>query len=199
MKNPLKIKTLTIIIISIFTLNGCSLFSSSTSTTQKVTVDEKSRLIDYPNFTVKIPREWDVIEKKNFTTEVPAETVIVFRNNVKNQDFTGNVNILLNNLQDTRETLDYAKEVINKEATSLYNFKEKQRDLVKITIAGKPVDTYIIYFEGKKEPQSVLTQFTQTFAVKDKSAYIITGANSTKDSTNNISTVEQIIKNFAVK
>jgi hypothetical protein len=179
-------------------LSGCS---SGGSTTQKTTDDDKTRIIDSASydFNVRIPREWDVIEAKEFTSDVPPQTVIVFRNNVKNEDFTANVNIIRNTLQNSKETLDYAKQVLNRQKNGLYNYKESGRDLVQVSITGKKSDTYLTHFEAKKDPSSDLTRFVQTYAVKGTEAYIVTGSMSPKENENNIKTVEDIVKSFTIK
>ncbi len=178
-------------------MTGCSFGG----TTPKISDDDKTRLIDATqyDFTIRIPREWDVIEAKDFTKEVVPETVIVFRNNVKNEDFTANVNVVRKTLMDTRETLDYAKMVLNRQKGGLYNYRETSRDLIQIAIGGKKVDTYFTTFEAKKDPSSSLTKFVQTYAVKGTEAYIVTGSMSPKENQNNINAVEDIVRSFSVK
>lgn len=184
--------------LTILVLGGCS---SGSTTTPKTSDDDKTRIIDNAqyDFNVRIPREWDVIEAKDFTSEVPKQTVIVFRNNVKNEDFTANVNVIRNTLQTPRETLDYAKQVLNRQKGGLYNYRETARDLVQVSITGKKVDTYLTHFEAKKDPASELTKFVQTYAVKGSEAYIVTGSLSPKENTNNANTVDEIVKSFTIK
>ena len=195
MKNR-KILLLVLLTIAL-TLSGC--FNFSGSTTQKPTADTNSRIIDYPEFTITIPREWDVIESKNFTSEVPPETAIVVRNNVKNDTFTANVNVVKRGLQGTMESLEYAKEVINRQKTGLYNYKENKQELTKIQIGDKSFDTYLERFEGKKDASSDLVDFIQIYGVKGNLGYIVTGAYSPQETGSNISTVEGIVKSFLLK
>lgn len=199
MKDFRKKLALGLMLLTPFVLAGCFNLGGGTTTTPKVTTDERFRTLDDPAFKIVIPREWDVIEKKDFTSEVPQETLLVLRNNVKNEDFTANANVVRRDLQTTKETLEYAKEVINREKTGLYNYKELQRNTVKILIGDKSVDTYSISFEGAKDPASPVLRFFQTYAVKDKFAYIVTGAVSTKENDNNIKTVQDIVKSFSLK
>jgi hypothetical protein len=185
-------------VFSFISLWGCSLGGGTTPT---VTTDERIRTIDDPqyDFTVRIPREWDVIERKDFAAEVPKETVIVFRNNIKNENFTANVSVLRHSLQKPQSTLDFAKLILNRQRTGLYNYKETRRDLVKTKIGGKEVDTYVTYFEAKKDPASPLARFIQTYVVKDNSAYIALGAFSPEENSNNVKTVEDIVKSFKLR
>lgn len=184
-----------IIMATVFALSGCG----SSGTQQKPTTDERSRVIDNAEFTMRIPREWDVIEAKDFTADVPPETTMVVRNNVKNEDFTANVNIIRRSLQTTKETLEYAKEVINRQKSGLLNYKETKRDVSKMKIGDKTVDSYVVTFEGKKDAESDLVRFVQTYAVKGNMGYIVTGSYSLKESGDNMNTVEEIVKSFSLK
>lgn len=196
MRTPTKkILRFSLIALTVFSLAGCG----SSSTSKPTATDDRSRVIDNPEFTLRIPREWDVIESKDFTSDVPQETVLVLRNNVKNDDFTANVNVVRRSLQKNQETLEYAKEVINRQKSGLLNYKEDKRDVSKMKIGDKQFDTYIVTFEGKKDVQSDLVKFEQTYAVKGTLGYIITGAYSMKESNDNINTVDEIVKSFALK
>ncbi len=190
-----KILGISIMMVTVLALSGCG----NSSTQQKPTTDERSRVIDNAEFTMRIPREWDVIEAKDFTADVPAETTMVVRNNVKNEDFTANVNVIRRSLQTTKETLEYAKEVINRQKSGLLNYKETKRDVSKMKIGDKTVDSYVVTFEGKKDAESDLVRFVQTYAVKGNMGYIVTGSYSLKESGDNMNTVEEIVKSFSLK
>ncbi|MFA5829141.1 MAG: hypothetical protein WC843_01455 [Candidatus Gracilibacteria bacterium] len=187
-------------VLTLTSFTGCFNFGGG-STNPTVTTSDQTRKIDDPKyaFTAIIPREWDIIEAKDFTKDVPQETQLVLRNNVKNEDFTANVNVVHHVLQTTRETLEYAKQVINAEKTGLYNYQESKRDTFQIPIADKKADTYVTYFVGAKEPSSDVITFIQTFAVKGTDAYIITGSYSPKESQINVKAVESIVKSFILK
>lgn len=194
-----KIFQVALISISLAGLTGCFNFGGSNTNNQKTAVDERSRIYENTEFSVKIPKEWDIIEKKDFTQEVPQETQVVFRNNVKNEDFTANVNIVRNTLQNSKETLEYAKEIINRQKTGLYDYKELKKDLVKISISGKDFDSYLVEFEARRDPSENITKFIQTFGVKGGNGYVIMGGVSLKENSNTVSTVEGIVKSFIVK
>ncbi len=190
-----KLLQISLITFSVLALAGCG----GSTNQQNATTNNQSRIIDNPEFNLTIPREWDVIESKNFTSDVPPETALVVRNNVKNDTFTANVNVIRRTIQNSVESLEYAKEVINRQKTGLVNYKEDKQDLVKVKIAGKDVDTYIETFEGKKDAQSDLLVFYQTYAVKGNYAYIVTGSYSPKETTDNINVVQAIVKSFSLK
>ena len=75
-----KFLKISIIALTALSLAGCG----GSGTQQKPTSDERSRVIENTEYTMRIPREWDTIESKDFTSDVPQETAIVVRNNVKN-------------------------------------------------------------------------------------------------------------------
>jgi len=190
-----KFLTAPIIGITVLLFTGCGNSNQQNQATQ----NSQSRVIDNTEFTVTIPKEWDVIDPKNFTSDVPPETQLDIRNNVKNEDFTANVNIIRRNLQNTQSTLDYAKAVINRQKSGLLNYKEDKNETSKMTIGNSQVDDYVETFEGKKDAQSDLIIFYQTYAVKGNFAYIITGSYSPKETGDNINAVQSIVKSFALK
>jgi len=193
------IAIITILAVSPLLLGGCLNFGGGKQTPSTIAEDQTNRVYETPEFAVKFPRVWDLIEKKDFTADVPQETVVVFRNNVKNEDFTANINVVRNVLQNQKETLEYAKEVIQRQMTGLYEYKELKRDSTKITINGQQVDTYFLIFEAKKDLADQPARFIQTFGVKGNNGYIIMGAVSTKEDAGVQKTVEDIVKSFTVK
>lgn len=189
-----KILQISFIALTLVALSGCG----GSSSTPKTTTDERTKTIENTEFSLKIPREWDVIEKKDFTNDVQNETVLVLRNNVKNENFSANVSIVKKNLQKTEETLEFAKKVINRQK-NLLNYKQNKQDLTKMTVAGKPVDSYTMTFEGKKDEQSDLLNFFQTYAVKGNYGYIVTGAYSRAETGDNTNAVQEMVKSFGLK
>ena len=198
-KSSDKILVITASALSIFLLGGCfNLGGGSTSSGTK-TVDERSKLYDTNDFSVVIPKDWEIISKAEFTAGVPEETEVVFRNNVKNEDFTANVNIVKNNLQEPISTVEYSKRVENRQSSGLYDYKESKNDPIKITIGDKQVDSFYKLFEAKKGPDEKLVRYMQIYGVKGDSAYIITGAVSPKENDAVIKTIEDIVKSFKLK
>jgi len=190
-----KILRFSLIAITVASLTGCG--GSGTQT--KAPTDERSRIIDNTEFNLRVPTAWEVIESKDFTNDVPKETLLVIRNNVKNDTFTANVNVIRKDLQTTEETLEYAKEVLNRQKSGLLNYKEYKRDVVKMKIGDKQVDGYIVTFEGKKDPQSDLIIFVQTYAVKGNRGYIVTGSYTPQESGDIKNTAEEVVKSFTLK
>ncbi len=183
--------------LSIFTLSGCFSFGDSSQTPKPA--DETTVLYETGQFSIRIPKSWEVIDSKDFTSEVPRETVVVFRNNVKNENFTANINIVRNELQEPISTLDYAKMVLNRQKTGLYNYKESRREDTSMTIGGAATSTFFTLFEAKKTTDDKSVRYLQTYGVKAEYAYIVTGAVSPSENENMVKTMEDTIKSFQLK
>ncbi len=194
------LKIIFLLSLTIFMFGGC--FNFGGSTTPQVSTNDKMLVINNANydFNITIPREWDIIEKKDYTKDVPAETVLVFRNNLKNEDYTASVVINQITFQNVRDSLEAAKYVLNKQKTSLYDYKEiRERELRKIKIGSQQFDTYIAYFQGREKTDSQLINFIQITASRGNSGYTVTGSLSTKENANNSKIVEDIVKSFSLK
>ena len=192
----LKTKKLAVIVmLSAVALSGCFNLSSKTTTT----VDDKNKLYETADYTVTLPKEWDVIGKDKFTSDIPQNTDVVFRNNVKNETFTANINILKNKLLQTITTSDYAKMVLNREASGLTDYSEKRRDSYNVSIGGANNASLLAEFEGRKSTGDQLVHYVQVYAVKNNDAYIVTAAVDPKDTSGVLNTVQNIVKSFKVK
>ncbi len=183
-------------ILMTFFFSGCMNLQGNTTTK---TDDPRLKTYDSSDFSLKTPKDWEIIEKKDFTADVPDVTVVVFRNNIKNETFTANVNIVKNYLQETMPTLEYAKNVLNRQKGGLFNFKENKREELKLKVGGQDTSTIFIQFEAKKGTDQPTVRYIQTYAVKEKWAFIITGALSTKENDVVLQSIENIIKSFQVK
>lgn len=191
-----KKSTLTVLLIVMLSFSGCFNFGGSDSSK---TTDENATTYTTNAFFINVPKAWDIIEKDDFTMDVPPETQVVFRNNVKNETFTANVIIIQNLIQTPLPSLEYAKMVYNRQSTGLYDFKEINKNVVKIKIGDKEEQTNFLSFEAKKGPSEKLIRYLQTYAVKDNNAYIVTGAISPQENANTVKFVEDIVKSFNLK
>lgn len=206
MKNKtIKSSTWKIFVLSLLCtglLSGCFNFSGTSGTTatgNQTSVDEQHKLYETNVFSTVIPKTWDVYEKDDFTSDVPEETIVVFRNNVKNENFTANVNIVQNNLQQPVSLLDYAKMVNNRQRSGLYDYKEIKKEDFKMKIGSKEEPSYIVMYEAKKSPDEKVVRYIQGYGISGNSAYIITGAISTQENDNVVKTIEEIVKSFKLK
>jgi hypothetical protein len=144
------------------------------------------------------PSGWDVIEPKDFTSEIPPETQVVIRNNIKNDTFTANINIVRNDLQVSKSSLDYAKEIINRQRTGLLDYKETKREIIKIQIGSSEQETYYTEFEARLNQTEPVTKFIQTYGVKDKAGYIIMAAYSQQENTAVVDQLANTVRSFRV-
>lgn len=172
------------IVLSILLFGGCfSVDDNGASGGTQSQNNDLTKTYSTNQFSFIYPQDWDLIEPKDFTSEIPAETQVVVRNNIKNDTFTANINVVKNDLQANKSTLDYAKEVLNRQKTGLLDYKETKRDLIKIQIGGQEQETYYTEFEARLNSTEPVTRFFQTYAVKDKSGYVIMGASSLQENT----------------
>ena len=200
MKNKTLVSTIlsvSLILIPVSTLSGCLNLGSNKSTTTTST-DSLTKVYNTNEFSIKIPKDWEIIEKKDFTSAVPAETQVVFRNNVKNETFTGNLNIVKKALQEDLDTTEFAKQVFNRQKSGLIDYKEIRRDDIKLTIGGKETTTYFIVYEARRNADEKVIRFLQSYGVKNKSAFIITGAINPKDTDTVAQNIETAIKSFQI-
>jgi hypothetical protein len=194
-----KIAAIVLTSLALLSLSGCFNFGGGNAPATKKTADTNSKTYDTAEFTITVPKDWEVIEKTQFTSDVPAETMVVFRNNVRNETFTANVNIVRNNLRTPLSTLDYAKEVINRQSAGLPNYKESKRDPIKISISGKDEDSFFTTFEARKATGEQLVRYVQTYGIKGSAAYIVTGSFSPQENENTAKIIEDAVKSFSIK
>lgn len=195
-----KILILMYVMTMLFAFTGC--FGSSdeaTEDTDKEQTQETSKNnFKGIDFSIYVPEEWETIEKKDFTSDIPQGTEIVFRNNVKNENFTANVNITKNALQNPISPEDYAKQAISNIKASMYNFSEVKRETLKIKVAEKETETLYLAFEGKRNENENTVQFLQIYATKGHVGYIVTGAFSKGEEELVVKKVDAMVRSFEV-
>lgn len=149
-------------------------------------------------FTLSFPAGWDVIESKDFTSEIPRETVLVIRNNIKNDTFTANVNVVKNDLQTGTNSLDYAKEVLNRQRTGLLDYKETKREIISVPVGGQGQESYYTEFEARLNATDPVLKFAQIYAASGNSGYIVMGAWSMQENSTIVEQVVNTVKSFRV-
>ncbi len=183
---------------TLFLFSGCFNFGSGSSTTT-ATNDARFNLYENSDYSLSVPKNWDTIDKTQFTAEVPEETDVVFRNNVKNETYTADIAIIRRPFQTSLPSLEFAKYVYNRQSSGLYDFKELRKDLVKIKVAGKEEDTFLLIFEARKSPKDKLLRFYQTFGFKNNVGFIAIGSLSPQEDANTAKLIEDSIKSLVVK
>jgi hypothetical protein len=189
---------LSIILTTTF-LGGCFSFEDGNSAegTQSQNND-LTKTYSNNQFSFTYPQDWDLIERKDFTSEIPAETQVVIRNNLKNDSFTANINIVKNTIQNEKSTLDYAKEVLNRQKTGLLDYKETKREIIKISIGGSDQETYYTEFEARLNSTEPITKFFQTYGVKGQNGFVIMGASSTQENSSTINKLQKAVLSFKI-
>ncbi|MBU1992637.1 MAG: hypothetical protein ABH856_01520 [Patescibacteria group bacterium] len=190
------------LIASLFFLSGC-FGGDETDENTETPVDEprieSNNNFDGGEFTLNIPEEWEIIEKKDFTSDIPNGTEIVIKNNIKNPLFTANANVTKNSLTSIVSSKDYALQAASNLKTSLLNFREMNREDVKVLVDGREVDTLYMAFEGKQDQYGNPVQFLQTYAVKGHFGYIVTGAFAPSEEELVVKKVDDIVRSLEVK
>lgn len=191
-----KIAACSLLLITTFSLTACINLGGGSSTK---TDDTRNKTYENSEFSIVIPKDWEIIEKKDFTSDVPDVTMVVFRNNVKNDTFTANVNIVRNSLQENTNTSEYAKMVYNRQKSGLYDFNELKREDIKLKIGSKEEPSTFLSFQAKKATDQLDVKYLQTYLAKNNFAYIVTGAVSPKENDVTVQTIESIVKSFQLK
>lgn len=192
-----KLRLFPLIILSLFSLSGCfNFFEEETSQTDTSLITSTYQTTD---FTITIPNDWEVIDQNDFTADVPPETLVVFRNNVKNETFTANVNIVQRGLQENVSAAEYANLVNNRQKSGLIDYNETRKENITLPFGDQQVDSYFIAFEARKSTSDSLTRYVQTYAVRNSSAFIITGAFSPQENDVTSQTIENIVRSFQLK
>lgn len=180
-------------IVSVFILGGCFNFGGSANTSDTFKTYETNE------FTVQVPKEWEIIEKKDFAQEVPQDGVVVFRNNVKNENHTAVVSIVRKNFQNPIPNLEFGNLIDNKNKVSLYEFKSLKKDTIKASISGKEEETFFLSFEGKEAADAAVLRYLQIPMGKGNNGFIITGTISLQENENTIKLIEEIVKSLKLK
>jgi len=195
-----KLIALTLITPALF-FSGCFSVDNSgipTTNTDQAQGSNLTKTYNNNQYAFSFPTDWDIIEQKDFTSDIPRETQVVVRNNIKNDTFTANINVVRNDLQVTQSSLDYAKQILNRQKTGLLDYKETKREIIQIPIGGQSTETYYTEFEARLNQSEPVTKFVQAYAVKDKAGFIIMGAFSTQENTSVINKVNAAVKSFKV-
>lgn len=166
---------------------------------EKKVEDVTEKTYETSTFSIKIPKEWEVIEKKDFTSEIPPETEVVFRNNIKHEEFTANVNVTHNLLTQDKSSLDYGKQIIANQKASLLDYKELNRQEIEIQKGDQKEKTVLIFFEGKRLATDKLLRFMQIYGVKGRDAYIATAALRPDEDPGVSKALEKMLRSFSLK
>jgi hypothetical protein len=191
---------ITILISSTILLSGC--FGSEEGgggtipTPENISNDTKTYTSN--ELSLQFPASWDLIDPKDFSSAIPPETEVALRNNIKNDTYTANINIVKNPLQTDKTSLDYAKEVLNRQRTGMLDYKETKREIINVIVGGQKHETYYTEFEARLNQTDPVIKFVQTYAVKDKAGFIAMGAYSLQENTVVVEQVNSSVKTLNI-
>jgi hypothetical protein len=191
--------TVLLLIGASLALGGC--FGDGSSSSGTIPANEnsgKTATYQSSQFSLTFPAGWDVIETKDFTTEIPRETQVLIRNNIKNDTFTANINVVKNDLQTGKNSLDYAKEVLNRQRTGLLDYKETKREIVSVPVGGQGQESYYTEFEARLNATDPVLKFAQIYAASGNSGYIVMGAWSLQENSAVVEQIVNTVKSFKV-
>lgn len=194
-------KTIQIGLISIFmlTFSGCLGFGEDTTNTDVTPANTESTTYQNSEFSMMIPKDWEIIESKDFSDRVASNTLIVFRNNIKNDVFTANINIVTNERLNDKSSAEHAKDIINSEKATLLDYKELSRETVSLQNGGNTDSSEFIVFEGRNSAGEDLIRYAQTCLVKGDKVYIVTGSYRPTEDEKITQLIQDGVKHFELK
>lgn len=195
-------KTIQIGIIALFTLtlSGCLGFGSdSTPADTATTGSTESTTYQNSEFSITIPKDWEIIESKDFSDRVASNTLIVFRNNIKNDVFTANINIITNERLNDKSSDEHAKDIINSEKATMLDYKELIRETVSLQNGANTESSEFIVFEGRNSAEEDLIRYAQTCLVKNDKVYIVTGSYRPTEDEKITQLIQDGVKHFSLK
>lgn len=181
-------------------LSGCSAGNGGGSGASGTGVEESvMQTLGTDDYQITVPKAWNIVKKNEFTSDVPGNAVIVFQANRKNEVFLTNVNITKNILSQSMISLDYGKIVLANQKNTLQNFVEKNREEFDTAIGGTKQRVILAKFEGKRTAVDPVLTFVQAYYVKDRTAYIVTGAYVNSEDPDVQKEADNIVRSFSIK
>lgn len=179
-------------LVTILIISGCG-FGGNGDSEINLNVFENSE------FSFNHPTEWEIITPGNFTEEIPLQTEIVVRNNIKNDLFTANFSVVKIDLNENKNSKDFASEIINNQKQDLTNFNLQTEEETSIQIGENQDTTNFVVFQGKLENNNPTVRFSQIYATKNKSGYIATCGTSEEIQDDVPRICDAMVKSFQLK
>jgi len=190
----MKIKLLILIAVSQLLLIGCG--NNANTGPKKI---EGFHLYESAEFSIQAPNDWDVLTPVNFKSDMPKNAVLAFRNNLKNAKFTANVVIVKNSLTEKILSADYAKALHERVKNSLSSYKELAAEKRNLLIGAQDTESLFTDAKGRTSEDSDIRRYMQISAVKEKTAYVVTGAMSAAEDQAIVDKITTAIGSFEVK
>ncbi len=191
-------KIIALLLSSIVVISGCSAGGGSSGTSGTGIEESVMQTLGTGEYQITVPKAWNIVKKNEFTSDVAGNAVIVFQANRKNEIFLTNVNITKNVLSQSMISLDYGKIVLANQKNTLQNFVEKNREEFDTTIGGAKQRVILAKFEGKRTAVDPVLTFVQAYYVKDRTAYIVTGAYVNSEDPDVQKEADNIVRSFSI-
>lgn len=193
----MKFKTLTILgLTSSLLFSACGGDSKDPEQIKKEAEAAGKIIYENEEFSIQLPKDWEVIEKNSYPSNVPAEIIVAFRSNIKNEIFTANLNIAKKELQEKEMTVrDFAKGSLAVTKNSLMNFNLIAEDEGEIG----DIKTYILEFEGKKTSSEAIIHFKQLYIANNGLIYTLTTSYLPTEDESVVNALQEMLDSFSLK
>jgi len=183
-----------------FIFSGCSFFSSSTTTTQTSTINPSKITYQASDFSITIPRDWEVLDGNKLPAGSPKSVVVAFKNNIKNKKFISNINIAEYNSKDEKTTQEeVVKSMKDNYKNSLIDFTDLGDKSVNVNAGGKPAPGILTTFTGKSDASENTKNFKQLYIKYNNISYIITTSYGQDEDPEVVSKIDETINSFELK
>ena len=178
-----------LIISLIFLLSSCFFWEDTTSN-NSIQIN-----FDWVDFSMSIPKSWELLKNTNLILPKPANGEIVFASVSKkvNDNFYRNILVLKQNISSTISSLDFM--IWNYISSRHEYFYTKLLDEKNVIIDSKK--TKIYKFEARYSDSTPIVKFLQTWIVCNKKAFLITIAIEKSDS--NLDRYDWLLGSFKCK
>lgn len=194
-----KIIVYILFLVSLVALTGC-LGSTSSSGTTSLTQDLSIKAYEISDFSINIPRDWEIIEKADMRSDIPPEVRVIFLNNVKDPFYTASIVITSQALDIEYNNLDFAKLMVDKHKDTVNDFAELGRESIQLKNAkGENVESMLLKFQGRETYDSDLINVQETYFVNGKTVYTVTSGYAPYEDAGVIVQLTSALKSFVIK
>lgn len=184
----------------ILSLISTSLFFTGCGNDEPTTNEDVGiQAYEAPEFIIDHPSDWEVLGKDQFTSNVPTNTVVAFKNNIQNEIFTANLNVTLIPVEENTNVEDFFKESMAQAKTTLVSFEEISSEASNVSQGEERIAAYTANTQGKISADGPIIQFEQLYSIKDKTAYVVTGAYLSTEDESVVKKIDAMLNSFSLK
>lgn len=173
-----------------FLVVAAILLSACSSNNDQVQNPVQTANFETSNFTIYVPKEWEVLDRSLFTSNVPAEVMAVFRSNLKSDIFTTVVNVTETPLPPEVDTVQYARSSLQKIRGGLTGYQEISRNEGNRTV---------LRFKGKRAASDSMLEHIVVYEVKDGLGYAATASFLEVEDESIVNTAIEMLDSFSLK